>query len=499
MKIADREAIKEWIKYRRQVEKMTFVDMDENPYQQKKRIAYLEAHPEEWFKYYFPNYYRCEPAPFHVAATKRWLTHERWYEVRAWSRELGKTARSMMEDMYLLLTGRAKVNLIVSNSLDNAIRLLTPYRIHLEANQRIIHDYGEQKNIGDWSDQKISTKTGFCIAAIGAGQSPRGFRLEEMRPDLILIDDIDTDEDCRNPEIIKKKWNWIEQALIPTVSISGNKRIRFNGNIIAPYCCITEAIKKADYYEIINIRDEKGRSTWPQKNKESDIDYLLSKISYFSAQKEYFNNPITEGTVFKEMYYKKMPPLTQYRFLVCYIDLSYKSSPRNDFKAAVLMGRWKDEYHVLKCWLKQATTQELAKGLVDIKRYVGDKTALYFYAEENFLQDIIVKELHDDIRRLNESIVISADKRKKPDKFHRIESTLEPLVTNGKFFLNESERDNPSMKTLEEQFKALAPGSKSHDDGPDACEGAKHIIDQKYYTDPKDMKFGKYLINNKRY
>src|SRR5699024_102043 len=110
------------------------------------------------------------------------------------------------------------------------------------------------KSIGDWSEHKFTTKTGFVIAAIGARQSPRGFKLEEARPDIIDIDDIDTDEECRNPEIIKKKWDWIEQALIPTVSISGNKRIRFNGNIIAKYCCITEAIKMADYVEVINIR-----------------------------------------------------------------------------------------------------------------------------------------------------------------------------------------------------------------------------------------------------
>jgi len=35
------------------------------------------------------------------------------------------------------------------------------------------------------------------------------------------------------------------------------------------------------------------------------------------------------------------------------------------------------------------------------------------------------------------------------------------------------------MKRLDEQFVALAPGSTTHDDGPDAVEGGKFIIDQK--------------------
>jgi hypothetical protein len=370
--------------------------------------------------------------------------------------------------------------------------------LNLESNQRIINDYGEQKRMGSWEQGYFVTKMGFGFVAIGAGQSPRGLRLEDMRPDILDIDDIDTDEDCRNQKIIKQKWEWIEQALIPTLSVSGNKRIRFNGNIIAKYCCITEAIKKADHVDVINIRDKNGLSTWPQKNSEADIDYTLSKISYISAQKEYFNNPISEGSVFKEMYYKKIQPLANYRFLVCYVDLSYKATAKNDYKAAVLMGKYKDEYHLVKCWLKQGTTRELAIGLIDIKNFVGDKCPVYWYAEENFLQDIILKELHDVFTQLRSSISIVPDKRKKPDKFTRIESSLEPINTNGKFFFNEAEKDNHHMQIMDDQFRALEPGSKTHDDGPDACEGAKQIIDSKMYTEVP-MRLGNRVAHSKRY
>jgi phage terminase large subunit-like protein len=483
MRLKDKQALLRWDKFRKQVKRSTYVDITETAGQQKKRIAKLEANDEAWFKYYFPNYYKSDAAPFHTSATKRWMESERIYEVRAWSRELAKSTRAMMEDLKLMLTGKSKFKIQVSASYDKAEALLMPYMINLESNQRIIHDYGEQKKIGQWEGGYFVTKQGFGFAAIGAGQSPRGLRLEDVRPDILDIDDIDTDEECRNQKIIKQKWDWIEQALLPTLSVSGRKRVRFNGNIIAKYCCITEAIKKADYVDVINIRDKHGKSTWPAKNSEPDIDYTLSKISYISAQKEYFNNPISQGTVFSEMHYKKMPSLSAYKFLVCYIDLSYKSTSRNDYKAAVLMGKWKDEYHVLKCFIKQGTTMDLAKGLIEIKAFVGDRCSMYWYAEENFLQDIILKELHEVFTKLKSNINIAPDKRKKPDKFTRIETALEPLNTNGKLYLNEAEQANHHMQILEEQFKALEPGTKSHDDGPDACEGAKQIIDSKFYQD----------------
>lgn len=481
MKLKDRQSLLAWQRYCKRIEKATYVDLSETATQQRARIARLEADSEAWFKYYFPDFAYAERAPFHKKATARVLTNPEWYEVRAWARELSKSTSTMMEVLYLILTKRKRYVLLVSNSEDNAIRLLSPYMAQLEFNQRIIHDYGVQKALGSWEASEFKTQGGAAFRALGAGQSPRGTRNDEVRPDVLLFDDIDTDEDCRNPETIKKRWSWIEDAAIGTRSISKGTLIVFCGNVIAKDCCVTRAMKFADHVDVVNIRDAQGRSTWPQKNSEAMIDRVLSQKSYFSQQKEYFNNPITEGAVFKEMHYKRLPALTQYRFLVCYIDLSYKSGSKNDFKAAVLVGRYKEEYHVVKAFLKQGTTRELAAGLIDIKTFVNDRCPIYWFAEENFLQDIILKELHEAFVQLKASIAISPDKRKKPDKFTRIEAALEPLNTTGKLFLNEAEKDNPSMKVLEDQFLAISPKSRAHDDGPDAVEGAKQKIDEKHY------------------
>ena len=162
------------------------------------RRRHLEKDPESWFRYYFEMYCTSEAAEFHKAATHRILTHERWYEVRAWSRELAKSARAMMEISYLALTGKIRNVLLISNSLDNAERLLLPFMANFEENQRIIQDYGPQRKLGEWETGEFTLRSGCSFRAIGAGQSPRGTRNKNVRPDFILIDDIDTDEECRN-------------------------------------------------------------------------------------------------------------------------------------------------------------------------------------------------------------------------------------------------------------------------------------------------------------
>ena len=477
-----------WAEYKDSLIRSTPVDRNEGHAAQQIRIKRLEANPEEWFKYYFTKDYTSEPAPFHIKASLRVINNPEWYEVRSWSRELSKSGRTMMEVLYLVLAKKTKRNiLLVSDSYDNAERLLLPYRANLETNPRIINDYGLQERLGSWESGNFKTRGGAAFRAIGAKQNPRGAKNEGGRPDVILIDDIDTDEDCRNPEGIKVKWKWVEKALIGTRSVSNPMLIIFCGNIIAKYCCITEAGKMADKWEIINIRDTHGKSTWPAKNTEAMIDRVLSKISYFSYQGEYYNNPIDEGSVFKEMAWKPARPLREYSLLVCYTDPSFKETKKNDYKATVLVGKWRDEFHIIKAFVEQTSTAKMIDWHYQLMDLIGPQSC-YYLMEQVFLQDIIITEFYTEGARRGRTIPIKGDERKKDDKFTRIETLLEPLSRNGKLFLNQAEEDNPHMQRLQDQFKALAPGSRAHDDGPDAVEGAVWIINKKMVANAASIK-----------
>ncbi len=475
----EKQLYKDWELFRINLLKETPLEF-ELPEVKIKRIAKLvePGNYEAFFKYYFPNYCYAPPASFHKKASKRLIETDNIYEVRAWSRELAKSARTMLEVMYLALTGKVKNVILISASNKSAVNLLNPYRINFEINQRIINDFGDQKGL-KWEEGHFVTRCNVAFSAFGAGESPRGTRNEDIRPDVVIFDDIDTDEEVRNPARIKTKWDWIEQAVMPTVSVSKNKRIIFCGNIIGKDTCITRASVFADHYEIVNIRDKNGNSTWPEKNTENAIDHTLSKISYRSGQKEYFNNPISEGTVFKEVNWKRCEPLGKYQFLVCYTDPSFKDSKKNDFKATVLIGMYKDEFHVLKAYIDQTSTRKMVEWHYDIEAHVNGKTAVYYYMEANFIQDILLNEFDTYAVEKGKLIPIRGDERSKPDKFTRIESNLEPLMTRGKLWFDEREKDNPNMKRLEEQFLLLEPGSRAHDDGPDAVEGGVWIINNK--------------------
>lgn len=67
---------------------------------------------------------------------------------------------------------------------------LADLQAELEYNQRLIADFGTQKNVGDWQQGEFSTTGGVKWFAVGRGQSPRGLKKQEQRPDYIVIDDL---------------------------------------------------------------------------------------------------------------------------------------------------------------------------------------------------------------------------------------------------------------------------------------------------------------------
>jgi hypothetical protein len=316
---------------------------------------------------------------------------------------------------------------------------------------------------------------------------------------------MDTDEETRNPERIKDKWAWVEGSVIPTVDISGTIIILFCGNIIAKYCCITEAMKRADKVEVINIRDKNGKSAWPEKNSEEDIDYILSKLSYAAAQQEYFNNPVREGTVFKNITWGEVPHLGKFLFLVAYGDPAQSNKENKDgsYKAIPLIGQLDGKFYIINCFLEQVKNSKFITWYYDIEEYIQGKTQLYNYIENNSLQDPFYEQVLSPLMYAEGAarehyVHVSPDERKKPDKFARIEGNLEPLNRTGRLIFNIAEKDNPHMLRLEEQFKAVDPKLSAHVDGPDAVEGGVWIINNKIAA-MAPIRIGERKNHSKRY
>ncbi|SMG35539.1 hypothetical protein [Sphingobacterium psychroaquaticum] len=487
----DKKYLEDWQEFSENINRATPIDLAESPLDKKKRIERLEKDDEAWFEYYFPTFYTSKPADFQTKSTRYVMSNDELYLVRSWARELAKSARTMMETMKRILTKRNRNLLMVSDSKDNATRLLLPYKVNLESNNRIINDYGKQQSIGNWEAHEFKTKKGASFRALGAGQSPRGTRNDAVRPDIILIDDIDTDQDCRNKDIIKDRFEWIESALIPTRSISKPLLLIACGNIIAKYCCITEMAKKADRHEIVNIRDSQGKSTWPSKNTEEMIDRVLKTIGHTARQREYFNDPIIEGTTFTSVKYAKAPLLRTCEMVVVYADPSTsnkdkqkgKASAQRSYKSVQVIGYKNHQYFTYWIRLQQVGNKTFVNWLYDsyafCKRQGVDTVNIWI--ENNSLQDPHYEQVISPQIKLKaeedciDQIPVRKDTRNKPEKFERVDGTLQPIDEAGNLLFDEKLKGTEDMDTMESQMLSVSPDCKIMD-GPDCNEGGTWII-----------------------
>jgi hypothetical protein len=490
IQVTDKQALLHWEDFLEQIRNSTPVDTNETKEQKAKRMKQLEANPEEWFVYYFPKYSFAKPAQFHVDSSKRFLAKKRILQTRKWARGLAKSTRRMMEIFYKTFALKFPTNmLMISKTEGNAVRLLGPYKANLEANQRLINDYGTQERLGSWKEEEFTTRKKAAFRAVGAEQNPRGSKLEELRVNTIVFDDLDDDEVCRNPERVEQRFKWCQEAVMPTIDISKDYSICVDNNVIGEDSCAVRFTEYATDDETVNIRDEFGKSTWPEKNSEKDIDDALSLISYEAGQKEYFNNPITQGKAFKEMTYGNCPPLKDLRFGIVYADPSpsnrdrptVKSRATNSCKAVSILGYHNMKWYLYKCWVDVTTNSNFISWMYAARDYLNLHQCKqpFFYIENNTLQDpfyqqVLLPLIFSEGALREDVLPVIPDGRDKPDKYFRIEGTLEPLNRMGQLILNIEEKNDPHMKRMEAQFKSVSPNSKTMD-GPDSVEGGVHI------------------------
>ena len=98
-----------------------------------------------------------------------------------------------------------------------------------------------------------------------------------------------------------------------------------------------------------------------------------------------------------------------------------------------------------------------------------------YYIEANFLQQILLDEFTREGNRRGYQLPIFGDKRKKPDKFQRIEA-ISPLWEHGHIYYNARMKNDPDMRVGIDQTLSCERGMTGHDDSPDADEGAIFIL-----------------------
>ncbi|MCC5911332.1 MAG: phage terminase large subunit [Clostridiaceae bacterium] len=102
--------------------------------------------------------------------------------------------------------------IILSDSSEQAEGFLQDIKAEFEENPFILEDFGDLKG-NKWTDSTFTTVDNIKVDAIGSGKKIRGRRHRNWRPDLIILDDVENDENVNTPEQRKKLSNWYFKAV----------------------------------------------------------------------------------------------------------------------------------------------------------------------------------------------------------------------------------------------------------------------------------------------
>lgn len=464
------------------LQKSTRKNLSETTAQREARITHLLANPLEFMKYYFPHWASSEFAPFHKRAAEAVINFKNKKNIFAWmiARDMAKTTYWQM--MAIHLNCRAikgmdhgyKTGIWWSKTGEQATEMIRALRLQFEYNKDLIADFGEFKTYAVWSDDKFVTSQGISWKALGKGQSPRGTKEDEKRPDLIIGDDFDDDEECLNDIRLDKTWQWIMGALWPTMDVSSHSLFVALNNKIAEKSLMARIYEIADYKETINLLDKRGKPSW-SRHSLADCQYMINKMGTLLAEREYFNNPYTEGKVFRKEWirYKPMSNLSDYAAIIAYLDPSFKNKKNSDHKSWPLIGLKEGEIHVIKAFCDRASIDAMIAWGYEHQQHVSKNNGVCeLWMEEVFLQDLLYKDFFE-YAKANRLMVlpINGDTRQKPDKDARI-SSLSGYFERGAWYFNQLEKDNHHMVNLIHQFTSFQPGHTGiKKDGPDSCEG----------------------------
>ena len=483
----------------------------EDETQRKARIAKLLTSFELFSRYYFGHLMDSEFAWFHKKAAKEITTKKDILAVLEFPREHAKSIfADVLMPLFLKARGELTGMMIASANEKKASTLLGDIQAELMFNKRYLADFGEQRTIGDWTDSSFITADGIGFWAFGRGQSPRGTRNLEKRPNYGVVDDIDDAVIVRNSARCTEALDWILGDFYGAMPNKGSRLI-IAGNRIHKNSILAQMVgdvepddpKRKDMFHLkvyalenprTHLKDMQGEPAWKERYTKEEILKKINRQGFRIGLREFFHEHIVVGKMFKEEHLPWVPvlQLAEYDKLITYNDPSYKGTKTSDFKSIVLIGKKGRYYDIIKAFCRQCSTAEMVRGHYNIAALVPDKLYCRHYMESNFIQDLMLEEYWREGEERGKTLRIRGDSRKKPDKEGRIEN-LTPFTEQGFIRFNQEEKHSPDMQELRNQFLGFPDGE--HDDGPDSVEGGVYLLNQKGGSDKaknRQMRSGGY-------
>jgi len=399
------------------------------------------------------------------------------------------TIISRFYPLWLALFRKAKDITIISASETLAIGFLRDIKREIESNQLIKEVWGDQKT-DKWTENHIILKTGSSIRARGAGGQIRGFR-----PDVIICDDIETDESVESEEQRKKTKDWLFKACLNTLLPDGQFVII--GTIIHPLSVLADLLVmengwvKRKYQAYKDGVEEPGKEIWGELWTHEKLQIRKKEIGSWAFSSEYLNNPISNETApVKDNQIRYWTELPKQYSCVIAVDPAYSDDETADYKVASVVAIDQAQNRYLVDYVRtHKPIGEFQDSIINLYiRHKGVLTGVGIPSSgvekgffDSFMKKCEERKIYPPVAELKNTFTQTGTSISARNKKARVVASLQPLFEQGKYYIHGNH--------IEARDELLTIGSSRWDDVVDTMAYAEQILQPVYYETTKESNY----------
>ncbi|MDD5145197.1 MAG: hypothetical protein PHW72_03695 [Candidatus Pacebacteria bacterium] len=366
-----------------------------------------------------------------------------------------------------------KFVLLVSQTQGQSKQLLSNIKIEFENNELLRRDFGSFEESNDeWrANSLVLFRYNAKIMAVSTGESIRGYRYGQHRPELIIFDDIEDNDSVRTKEGRDRTYQFVTSQAIPAGDIK--TKIVMIGNLLHEDSVIKRFINEINlknrngifrFYPFLNNKNE---PLWLDKfSNKAIIENQKMKVGNEKVfRREFMLEIVPEDDQVIDLnwihYYDQLPVLVgnDLRFTAVGVDLAISEKDSADYTAfvsALVFGYAENmKIYILPNPVNRkmnfSSTEEEMKSLVES---LGGKNQVNIYIENVGYQQAFVQVLQNQGYAAEGVPVNSASKRERL-------TFVSHLVQNGTVLF-------PSKGAEDLITQLTGFGIETHDDLADA-------------------------------
>lgn len=186
----------------------------------------------------------------------------------------------------------------ISQNHAKTVQFIEPLRNEFKLNERLRWLYGDltvnrtRDEYGRDREDCIDIN-GCRVEAVSFEKNLRGFKYGNMRPTLIIGDDIESDDRVINPTLRDKDRHKLNKVIIPSLDING--RFKMIGTLLHLDSLLYNKIKlwRGQIYKAIT---DDGLPLWEERFTLDKLQEIKDNIGSVAFEQEYMNNPVDNET-----------------------------------------------------------------------------------------------------------------------------------------------------------------------------------------------------------